>query len=76
MRFLILILFSTRLDSFWILTMLRGTTFVVRLPARIKQLIIEAGIHDCVNFVIVVIKHIIQKYYPIQTSRIPPRSDV
>lgn len=74
MRFLIPILFSTGLDSFWILTMLHGTTFVVRLPARIKHLIIEAGagIHDCVNFVIVVIKHITQIYYPTHTSHIPP----
>ena len=74
MRFLVLILLSTSLDSFWILTMFYGTTFVVRLPARIKRLIIEAGvgIHDCVNFIIVVIKHIIQIYYPIHTSRIQP----
>lgn len=74
MRFLILILIPTRLDSFWIFTMLRGNTFVVRMSARIKRLIIEAGagIHDCVNFVIVVIKHIIQIYYPTHTSHIPP----
>ena len=74
MRFLIPILFSTGLDSFWIFTILRGTTFVVRLPARIKRLSIEAGagIHDCVNFVIVVIKHIIQIYYPTHTYCIPP----
>ena len=74
MRFLVLILLPTRLDSFWILTMLHGTTFVVRLPARIKRLIIEAGvgIHDCINFVIVVIKHITQIYCPTHTFCIPP----
>lgn len=74
MRFLILILLPTRLDSFWILTMLHGNTFVIIRPIRIERLVIEIGkwILKCVNFVIVVIKHIIQIYYPTHTSHIQP----